>query len=67
VYRIDNDLDERMRGEPGLDTLQWIGDRLAETGYFARRFMERWKERWHDIIRLEKERQQSLSAPVNSR
>ena len=46
MCRFEKELDEKLEGDVDLGTIQWIGDRLAETGLHGQRYMTKWREQW---------------------
>lgn len=50
VCRFEEQLDEKLKEEIQLETIDWIGDRLAETGPHGQRYMKNWREQWNEMI-----------------
>ena len=46
MCRFEEQLDERLKEEIDLGTIEWIGDRLAETGPHGQQYMANWREQW---------------------
>ena len=51
MCRFEEQLDEKLKGNVDLDTIEWIGDRLAETGPHGQRYMTNWREQWKALQR----------------
>ncbi len=49
MCRFEEQLDEKLKGEVDLATIQWIGDRLAETGPHGQRYMGEWRKQWKTL------------------
>lgn len=49
MCRFEDQLDEKLQGEVDLDTIEWIGERLAETGPHGRQYMNKWWETWKSM------------------
>ena len=49
MCRFEEQLDEKLQGEVDLDTIEWIGERLAETGPHGRQYMNKWREQWKSM------------------
>ena len=50
MCRFEEQLDEKLKGEVDLATIEWIGECLAETGPHGRQYMETWRESWESIL-----------------
>jgi hypothetical protein len=51
MRRFEADLDEKLKGDVGPDTLKWTLDRLAATGPTGERYIVRFREQWADALR----------------
>lgn len=49
MCRFDEQLDEKLKGEVSMDTIHWIGERLAETGPHGERYMMKWRKQWQEM------------------
>jgi hypothetical protein len=59
MCRFEEQLDEKLKGDVDLGTIEWIGDRLAETGPHGQRYMTNWKIQWNALQeRGERDKQQ---------
>jgi len=50
---FENRLDEKLKTEVDLSTIEWIGKRLAETGPHGQRYMTvtvKWWKQWEGIL-----------------
>jgi hypothetical protein len=50
MYRLRKDLEVKLGGEIGLDTLKWIWARLGETGPGGKRYIERFEPWFRECI-----------------
>lgn len=46
MCRFERQLDEKLKNDIDLATIEWIGDRLAETGPHGQQYMAKWREQW---------------------
>jgi hypothetical protein len=49
MCRFEKQLDEKLKVDVDLGTIEWIGDRLAETGTHGQRYMTDWKIQWNAL------------------
>jgi hypothetical protein len=49
MCRFEEQLDEKLEGEIDLGTIEWIGDRLSETGPHGQRYMANWRLQWREL------------------
>ena len=50
MVRYEEDLEEKLEGDVDLTTIEWIGERLAETGPHGQQYMEKWRKQWQSMI-----------------
>ena len=50
AYRLRDDLDRKLAGKVDLETLEWIWDRLSESGPHGRRYVERARPRFRECF-----------------
>ena len=50
MCRFERQLDDKLKEDVDLTTLEWIGDRLAETGPHGQQYMDKWREQWKSIL-----------------
>jgi hypothetical protein len=50
MYRLREDVRRKLEGEINLDTLEWIWDRLAQTGPHGKRYVERFRPRFQECF-----------------
>lgn len=46
MRRFEEQLDEKLREDVDPATIEWIGDRLSETGLYGRSYMTNWRAQW---------------------
>ena len=46
MCQFEEQLDEKLKGDVDLSTIEWIGDRLAETSPHGQQYMKNWREQW---------------------
>lgn len=49
MCRFEEQLDDKLQRDVDLGTIEWIGDRLAETGPHGKRYMLKWREQWQAL------------------
>jgi hypothetical protein len=51
MRQFENDLDAKLKEDVDIDTLKWIGERLAKTGPNGAQYFPkvRWWEQWEAI------------------
>lgn len=49
MCHFDEQLDEKLKGNVDLGTIEWIGERLAETGPHGQQYMAKWRKQWQDM------------------
>jgi hypothetical protein len=64
MCRFEGQLDQKLKGEVDLATIEWIGDRLAETGPHGQRYMRDWREQWKARIQQAQEEETHKRPPV---
>ncbi|MDY0169920.1 MAG: hypothetical protein RBS80_25480 [Thermoguttaceae bacterium] len=50
MVRYEENLEEKLEGDVDLTTIEWIGERLAETGPHGQQYMEKWRKQWQSMI-----------------
>jgi hypothetical protein len=50
--QFGRDVEDRLRGPVGVDTIEWIWDRLAETGPTGREYVERFRPEMREWLYL---------------
>lgn len=50
MCRFEEQLDEKLKEEVDIDTIEWIGERLAETGPNGQQYMTKWQKQWQAIL-----------------
>jgi hypothetical protein len=60
MCQFEERLDEKLKGDVNLGTIEWIGDRLAETGPHGQRYMGYWREQWKALQESGKQEAQPL-------
>ncbi len=41
---------EKLKEDVDLTTIEWIGERLAETGPHGQQYMKKWREQWKRML-----------------
>jgi hypothetical protein len=59
MARFEEQLDEKLKGDVDLGTIEWIGDRLAETGPRGQQYIANWRDQWRAHYRSRKPEEES--------
>ena len=66
MCQFEEQLDEKLKGDVDLGTIEWIGDRLAETGPNGQRYMKNWKIQWNGFQEWWSERSNRRASEIHS-
>jgi hypothetical protein len=58
MCRLEEQLDEKLKGKIDLGTLEWIWDRLAETGPHGQSYVSTFRKAWKELIQAEADREE---------